>query len=137
MKEFSINLKEKLKRFDFWILGSSIGMTLLSVITLYAASDAVGSKRPVIQFFAMVMGVQSGRGQCHRAWPMLMYMSGSSRQIDVISRPVISFQSGRMKTSPPIMDTRLSPSSARSSANARHSSADRSPSLALPPPEPQ
>ncbi len=57
MKEFSINLKEKLKRFDFWILGSSIGMTLLSVITLYAASDAVGSKRPVIQFFAMAMGV--------------------------------------------------------------------------------
>lgn len=57
IKEFSITIKEYLRRLDYWLLGSAVGMTLLSILTLFAGADRWGSKRPLVQFLAMILGL--------------------------------------------------------------------------------
>ena len=54
-----------------------------------------------------------------------------------VSLATICFQSGRMNTSPPIMDTRLQPSSFNWSATSRHSAVVSSFSRFFPPLDPQ
>jgi hypothetical protein len=51
MKVFSTSIKEKLKRLDFVIIGCAVGMTALSVLTLYGAKDnyAYGQRMFIIQ----------------------------------------------------------------------------------------
>lgn len=57
MKEFSIEVQQFAKRIDFWILGSSVGMSILSILTLTAGADRFGSKRPLIQAIALIVGL--------------------------------------------------------------------------------
>ncbi len=56
MKEFSITGKEKLKRIDPVILFCVLGMNLMSIITLAAASDAYGVWYVKVQVLASVIG---------------------------------------------------------------------------------
>ena len=57
MKAFSVTLKQYMKRVDYWIVGAAVGMTLLSILTLYAGMDRFGTKRPLVQGFAMMLGL--------------------------------------------------------------------------------
>lgn len=57
MKEFSVTIKQYLKRIDYWIIGAPVGMAFLSILTLYAGMDRFGSKRPLVQGFAMLLGL--------------------------------------------------------------------------------
>lgn len=59
MKVFSTSIKEKLKRLDFVIIGCAVGMTALSVLTLYGAKDnyAYGQRMFIIQSFAALLGL--------------------------------------------------------------------------------
>jgi len=56
VKEFSITNKEKLRRIDPVILFCVLGMNIMSIITLAAASDAYGTWYPKTQTLASVIG---------------------------------------------------------------------------------
>jgi len=53
MKEFSVSLKEKLRRIDYIILLAVIGMTFLSILTLSGDADTAGGLRRVIMQLAV------------------------------------------------------------------------------------
>jgi len=58
MKEFSVSLKEKLRRIDYIVLIAVLGMTSLSILTLYGDADTeAGRKRMLVQLFAAVLGL--------------------------------------------------------------------------------
>ena len=57
MKEFSITNREKLKRIDPVILFCVLGMNLMSLITLAAASDSFGTWYVKTQAFVSVVGI--------------------------------------------------------------------------------
>ncbi len=57
MKEFSVTNLEKIKRIDPVILACVLGMNILSIITLAAASDAYGSWYPKVQTVASLIGI--------------------------------------------------------------------------------
>lgn len=54
MKEFSVSVKEKLKRLDPVILFCVLGMNMLSIVTLWSASDAYGTWYVKVQTLASV-----------------------------------------------------------------------------------
>lgn len=57
MKEFSVSLKEKLRRIDGVVMLAVLGMAFLSVLTLLGdASTAAGRRRVLIQIIASVLG---------------------------------------------------------------------------------
>ena len=59
MKEFSLSLKEKLRRIDYVVFFSVFGMTSLSILTLAGAANAsaAGPRRVVIQIAASLVGL--------------------------------------------------------------------------------
>lgn len=59
MKEFSVSLKEKLRRVDYVVFFSVFGMTSLSILTLAGAANAsaAGPRRVVIQIAASLVGL--------------------------------------------------------------------------------
>ena len=59
MKEFSVSLKEKLRRIDYVVFFSVFGMTSLSILTLAGAANAsaAGPRRVVIQIAASLVGL--------------------------------------------------------------------------------
>lgn len=57
MKEFSITNAEKLKRIDPVILFCVLGINLMSIITLAAASDAYGTWYVTVQILASLIGI--------------------------------------------------------------------------------
>ncbi len=57
MKEFSVTYKEKLKRIDPVVLFCVLGMNLMSLITLWSASDAYGTWYVKIQALASCIGI--------------------------------------------------------------------------------
>ncbi len=57
MKEFSVTNLEKIKRIDPVILACVLGMNILSIITLSAASDAYGDWYPKVQTIASLIGI--------------------------------------------------------------------------------
>lgn len=59
MKEFSVSLKEKLRRIDYVVFFSVFGMTSLSILTLAgaASASAAGPRRVMIQIGASVVGL--------------------------------------------------------------------------------
>lgn len=57
MKEFSITYNEKLKRIDPVILFCVLGMNLMSLITLWSASDAYGTWYVKVQALASCIGI--------------------------------------------------------------------------------
>ena len=59
MKEFSVSLKEKLRRIDYVVFFSVFGMTSLSILTLAGAANAsaAGPRRVVIQLAASLVGL--------------------------------------------------------------------------------
>ena len=57
MKEFSVSLKEKLRRIDYVVMLSVLGMAFLSVLTLFGdATTAAGERRVLIQIIASLLG---------------------------------------------------------------------------------
>ena len=58
MKEFSVSLKEKLLRMDYLILLSVLGMTSLSILTLFGdISGSGGMRRAQMQLAVSVVGL--------------------------------------------------------------------------------
>ena len=59
MKEFSVSLKERLRRIDYIVFISVFGMTSLSILTLAgaASASAAGPRRVIIQIGASVVGL--------------------------------------------------------------------------------
>ena len=59
MKEFSVSLKERLRRIDYIVFLSVFGMTSLSILTLAgaASASAAGPRRVMIQIGASVVGL--------------------------------------------------------------------------------
>ena len=56
MKEFTITNSEKLRRIDPVILCCALGMSLLSILTLIATSDAYGTYYYKMQIAAVAVG---------------------------------------------------------------------------------
>ena len=61
MKVFSTSIKERLKQLDFVILACALGMTVMSVLTLYGIRDqyAGGSRMFIVQSVAALLGLAS------------------------------------------------------------------------------
>ena len=61
MKVFSTSIKERLKQLDFVILACALGMTIMSVLTLYGIRDqyAGGSRMFIVQSVAALLGLVS------------------------------------------------------------------------------
>ncbi len=57
MKEYSVTMKEYWKRLDYWLIGAAVGMSALSIITLASGTARWGTKRPLVQALALVMGL--------------------------------------------------------------------------------
>lgn len=59
MRELSVSLKEKLRRIDYVVLLSVLGMTSLSILTLAGAANASvnGARRVTIQIAASLVGL--------------------------------------------------------------------------------
>ncbi len=57
MKEFSVSLKEKLRRLDYVVLLCALGMTALSIITLAGAANEYGTRYVLVQTIASLMGL--------------------------------------------------------------------------------
>ncbi len=57
MKEFSQSFREKLTSIDGWMLFCAIAMSVMSIVTLLAASDAYGTSFVRNQSFALLLGL--------------------------------------------------------------------------------
>jgi len=57
MKEFSVSLKEKMKSIDYVVLFAVLGMNILSLVILAAASNEIGTRYLLVQTIASVLGI--------------------------------------------------------------------------------
>lgn len=56
MKRIITPIIEHIKKLDFFIVFSALGMTILSILTLVGAKDAFGSRYPIIQAITTLVG---------------------------------------------------------------------------------